>query len=114
MTYAVPGSHGPAQVPMTPLTASTALTCQDSNQSSRRSAMLMVNSLTTSAMVRTSSPRCRQASRKVSARSVGARDPMFGGTVRSRGPSTSARPSIHASHLGIISASFLENCAICS
>ena len=42
---------------MTPLTAMGAFTCQDSNQSSRRSAMLMVMRRVTSAMVRTLRPR---------------------------------------------------------
>ena len=66
ITYAVPGSQGPAQVPMTPLTAIGALTCHDSNQSSSRSAMLMVISRVTSAMVRTSRPLWRHARRRVS------------------------------------------------
>ena len=59
MTYAVPGSYGPAQVPMTPLTASAPLICGDSNQSSSRSAMLIVISRVRSAMVRRSTPRLR-------------------------------------------------------
>ena len=76
--------------------------------------MLMVISRVTSAMVRTSSPRWRQASRSVSARSPGLREPMFGGTVSSSGPSTSARPASQASHLGMASASFLDHWAISS
>ena len=72
----------------------------------------MVNSRTTSAMVRTSRPRWRQASRRVSARSPGLREPMLGGTVSRSGPSTSASPPSQASHLGMASASFLENWAI--
>ena len=65
ITYAVPGSYGPAQVPITPLTASAPLTCGDSNQSSSRSAIDIVISRVTSAIVRTSSLRWRQASRSV-------------------------------------------------
>ncbi len=52
ITYAVPGSHGPAHVPMMPLTAISPLTCGDSNQSSSRSAMLMVSSRVISAVRR--------------------------------------------------------------
>src|SRR4051795_10125316 len=63
MTYAVPGSYGPAHVPITPLTAIAPFTCDDSNQSSSRSAMLIAISRATSPTVRTSSPRCRHASR---------------------------------------------------
>ncbi len=111
ITYAVPGSYGPAQVPITPLTASAPLTWDDSNQSSSRSAIDMVISRVASAMVRTSRPRCRQASRSVPARSRGLREPMFGGTVSSIGPSTSARPATHASQRGIASASFFDHCA---
>ena len=44
VTYAVPGERGPAQVPITPLTARTPLSCGLSKWSSRRSAMLEVNS----------------------------------------------------------------------
>src|ERR1700735_1816426 len=50
---------------MTPLTARAPLTWGDSNQSSSRSAMLMVISRVTSPMVRTSRPRLRQARRSV-------------------------------------------------
>jgi hypothetical protein len=71
--------------------------------------MLIVISLVTSAIVRTSRPRFRQASRRVSARSRGLRDPIAGGTVSSSGPSTSASPSSQASHFGIASASFLDH-----
>ena len=39
-------------------------------------------------------------------------EPTFGGTSMSIGPRTSARPSSHASHLGMASASFFENRAI--
>ena len=114
ITYAVPGSYGPAQVPITPLTASAPFTCGDSNQSSSRSAMLIVISRVTSAIVRTSSPRCRQASRSVSVRSRGAREPIFGGTVSSSGPSTSARPASQASQRGMASASFTDHLATSS
>src|ERR1700689_2921397 len=69
---------------MTPLTASAPLTWGDSNQSSSRSAMLMVIRRVTSAMVRTSRPRFRQASFRVPARSRGLREPMAGGTVGRR------------------------------
>ncbi len=72
--------------------------------------MLMVISRVTSAMVRTSRPRCRQASRRVSARSCGRREPRVGGTVSSSGPSTSASPASQASQRGIASASFLDHC----
>ena len=105
ITYAVPGSYGQAQVPITPLTASAPLTCGDSNQSSSRSAINIVISRVTSAMVRTSSPRWRQARRSVCSRSRGLREPRFGGTVSSSGPSTSASPASHASQRGMASAS---------
>ncbi len=71
MTYAVPGSKGPAQVPITPLTASAPLTCGDSNQSSSRSAMLIVISRVRSATVRASTPRLRHTSFASAARSPG-------------------------------------------
>src|SRR5215469_13289641 len=72
--------------------------------------MLIVISRVTSAMVLTSRPRCRQASFSVAARSRGLCDPIAGGTVSSRGPRTSARPASHASHFGMASASFLDQC----
>ena len=109
ITYAVPGSYGPAQVPITPLTASAPLTCGDSNQSSSRSAINIVISRVTSAIVRTSRLRWRQASRSVSARSRGVREPRFGGTVSISGPSTSARPASQASQRGIASASCFDH-----
>ncbi len=59
----------------------------------------------------TSSPRNRHTSRSWSIRSAGRREPTVGGVVISRGPSTSARPPIHASHCSIASASCLENLA---
>ena len=62
--------------------------------------MDIVISRVTSATVRTSRPRCRQASRSVAARSFGLREPIAGGTVSSSGPSTSASPPSHASHFG--------------
>ena len=114
MTYAVPGSNGPAQVPITPLMASAPLTWDDSNQSSSRSAMLIVISRVTSATVRTSTPRLRQASRARAARSAGACEPIAGGTVSSRGPSTSARPASHSFHASHARASFEDQRAICS
>ena len=76
--------------------------------------MLIVISRVTSAIVRTVRPRFRQASRIVSARSRGRRDPIVGGTVSSSGPSTSARPASQASHRGMASASFLDHLAISS
>ncbi len=109
ITYAVPGSYGPAQVPITPFTASAPLTCGDSNQSSSRSAMLIVISRVTSPMVRTSRPRFFQASRSVSRRSRGLREPRLGGTVSSSGPSTSASPASQASQRGMASASFFDH-----
>jgi hypothetical protein len=39
-------------------------------------------------------------------------EPSGGGTCSSSGPITSATPDSQASHLGIVSASFFENCAI--
>ena len=71
--------------------------------------MLMVISRVTSAIVRTSRPLCRQASRRVPARSRGLREPIAGGTVSSSGPSTSARPSSQASQRGMVSASFFDH-----
>ena len=56
---------------MTPLTASAPLICGDSNQSSSRSAMLMVSSRVTSPVVRTVMPRWLQASFARSSRSAG-------------------------------------------
>ena len=108
ITYAVPGSYGPAQVPITPLTASAPLTCGDSNQSSSRSAIDIVISRVTSAIVRTSRFLWRQASRRVSLRSFGLREPRFGGTVSSSGPRTSASPASQASQRGMASASFFD------
>ena len=70
--------------------------------------MDIVISRVTSAIVRTSRPRCRQASLSVSARSRGLREPRFGGTVSSSGPSTSASPASQASQRGIASASFFD------
>ena len=114
MTYAVPGSKGPAQVPITPLTARAPLTSGDSNQSSSRSAMLIVISRVTSATVRTSTPRLRQASRATPARSLGACEPSAGGTVSSSGPSTSARPVSQSFHSSHARASLGDQRAICS
>ncbi len=76
--------------------------------------MLIVISRVTSPIVRTLRPRCRQASRSVSARSRGVREPSRGGTVSSSGPSTSARPSSQASHCGMASASFFDQRATSS
>src|SRR6185437_10698757 len=114
ITYAVPGSYGPAQVPITPLTAGAPLICGLSNQSSSRSAIDIVISRVTSAIVLVVSPRWRQASLSVSARSLGWREPKFGGTVSRSGPSTSERPPSQAFHLGYCSASFLDHLAISS
>ena len=112
ITYAVPGSSGPAQVPMIPFTASMPLISSDSNQSSSRSVMLMVNSRVTSPTPRTPSLRIFHAARALSIRSPNAIEPIFGGFCRSSGPRTSATSWSHASHCGRASASFLENCAI--
>ena len=101
ITYAVPGSYGPAQVPITPLTASAPFTCGDSNQSSSRSAMLIVISRVTSAIVRTSRPRCRQASRSVSARSRGLREPSLrrhGEQQRAEHLGQAGQPGVPARH----------------
>ena len=76
--------------------------------------MLMVNRRVASPTVRTPSPRYRQASRAVARRSLHLGEPSFGGVCMSSGASTSASPSIHASHLAIASASFFENFAISS
>ncbi len=62
-----------------------------------------------SATVRTFRPRLAQASLSVPRRSRGLREPRFGGTVSSIGPSTSARPASQASHFGMTSASFLDH-----
>ncbi len=112
MTYAVPGSYGPAQVPITPLTAIAPLTCGDSNQSSSRSAMLIVISRVTSAVLRTSRPRWLHASLAVSTRSAGRREPSAGGTRVSSGPMNSASPSSQAFQRGHASASFFDHRAI--
>jgi hypothetical protein len=74
----------------------------------------IVSSRVTSATPPTSSPRNRHASRNCSSTSDHAGDPSRGGVVIMRGPSTSASPPIHASHVSIASASFLENVANCS
>ncbi len=107
-----PGSSGPAHVPMIPLTASIPFISSDSNQSSSRSVMLIVNSRVTSATPRTPSLRTFHAVRAVSSRSPIASDPARGGLCSSSGPRMSATPFSHASHSGSASASFFENCAI--
>ena len=99
---------------MTPFTAMADFTWGDSNQSSSRSAMLMDMRRVTSPIVRTFMPRWRQARRKVSTRSAGRREPSFGGTVNSSGPSTSASPVSQASHCGMASASRLDHFTISS
>ena len=99
---------------MTPFTAIADFTCGDSNQSSSRSAMLIVIRRVTSPTVFTFIPRFRQTSFSSSITSDGFLDPMFGGTVRSNGPSTSARPLSQASHFGIASASCFDHFAISS
>ena len=114
ITYAVPGAYGPAQVPITPLTASAPLTCGDSNQSSSRSAMLMLISRVMSATMRASTPRFFQTSLPRSARSDGEWLPMLGGTRVSSGPITSAMPASQAFHFGQASASFFDHRAISS
>ncbi len=112
ITYAVPGSSGPAHVPITPLTASIALIASDSNQSFNRSVMLMVNRRVTSATPRTPSLRIFHAAFALSIRSPTASEPAFGGTCSSSGPRTSATPFSQSSHSSSVSASFFENCAI--
>ena len=57
ITYAVPGSSGPAHVPITPFTVSMPLIASDSNQSFSRSVTLIVNSRVTSPTPRTPSLR---------------------------------------------------------
>ncbi len=76
--------------------------------------MLMVMSRVTSPTVFTLIPRFCHTSFSSSITSDGRLDPMLGGTVRSNGPSTSARPLNHASHLGIASASDFDHFAISS
>jgi hypothetical protein len=112
ITYAVPGSSGPAQVPITPFTVSIALIASDSNQSLSRSLTDIVNRRVTSPTPRSPSLRVLQAVRSVSSRSPGFSEPTCGGTCSSSGPSTSETPFSHSSHLGSVSASRLENCAI--
>ena len=114
ITYAVPGERGPAHVPITPLTDSTPCISGDSKKSSSRSAMLIVNSRVASATARVSSRRRDHASCSWSTRSAGRCDPRRGGTADSNGPNTEARPSNHASHFSIASASRRENWAIWS
>jgi hypothetical protein len=114
MTYAVPGSQGPAQVPITPFTASAPFSWGDSNQSSSRSAMLIVISRVTSATVRASTPRLRHTSFASAATSDGACEPIVGGTVISRGAITSATPSSQAFQPSQARASLLDHFAICS
>ena len=65
----------------------------------------------TSPTVFTSSPRNRQTRRSWSSRSAGRFEPTVGGVVIRSGPSTSARPPIHAVQSSIASASCLENLA---
>ena len=112
ITYAVPGSSGPAHVPITPFTVSIALIASDSNQSSSRSVTLIVNRRVTSATPRVPSLRIFHADCALATRSPIASEPSFGGTCSSSGPRTSATPFSHASHFGSVSASFFENCAI--
>ena len=109
---AVPGSMGPAHVPMMPLTASIPLIASDSNQSFNRSVMLIENKRVTSATPRTPSLRTFHAVFAVSIRSPSAIEPALGGLWSSSGPRMSATPCSQSSHSGIASASFLENCAI--
>ena len=63
ITYAVPAERGPAHVPMTPLTDRTPRIGGDSNQSSSRSEMLLVNRRVTSATPGTPNRRNSHASR---------------------------------------------------
>ena len=73
---------------------------------------LIVNRRVTSPTPRTPSLRTLQAVRACDSRSPGVIEPTLGGTWMSSGPKTSATPFIQASHLGKVSASFFENCAI--
>ena len=108
----MPGSSGPAHVPITPFTVSIALIASDSNQSSSRSVTLIVNSRVTSATPRWPSLRIFHAVCALGDQVAERSEPTFGGTCSSSGPSTSATPFSHASHFGSVSASFFENCAI--
>ena len=74
--------------------------------------MLMVNSRVTSPTPRSPSLRMPHADCSVASRSMGCIDPTCGGLLSSSGPRTSATPLSHASHFGMVSASFFENCAI--
>ena len=100
-----PGERGPAQVPITPLTARIPLSCGLSKCSSRRSEMLEVNSRVRSPAILTSTPRSRHPRRDRSSRSPGRFEPTFGGTWDSRGPRTSAMPASQVSHSSMASAS---------
>ena len=108
----MPGSSGPAHVPITPLTVSIALIASDSNQSFNRSLTDMVNRRVTSPTPRSPSLRIFHACCNIASRSPGFIEPTCGGTFSSSGPSTSETPASHASHFGKVSASRLENCAI--
>jgi hypothetical protein len=112
-TYAVPGSSGPAHVPMMPSVESAAITSSDSNHSERRSAADIVKSFVRFATVRRSSPlRNRSANLSCSTRSPGAVEPTGGGVSISAGPRKSAFRWIHSPHSAIRSASRFENRAI--
>ena len=76
--------------------------------------MLIAKRRVTSPTVRVPNPRYRHARRAVSSRSDHRGEPSFGGVLHRSGPSTSASPPIHASHLAMASASFVENLAIAS
>ena len=97
---------------MTPLIASMPLIASDSNQSLTRSVTLMLNRRVTSATPRIPSFRTLQPACAWASRSPGDIDPSLGGTWSRSGPRTSATPFSHASHFGIVSASFSENWAI--
>ena len=107
------GLTGPAQVPITPLTASAPLICGDSNQSSSRSAMLIVSSRVTSAVVRTGSAALAPRQSCQVDRSTADASRCWAAPGRS-GPITSAMPSNEAFHFGHASASFLDHLASCS
>ena len=79
-----------------------------------RTPMLIANRRVTSPTVRVPNPRYRHARRAVSSRSDQRGEPSLGGVRHRSGPSTSASPPIHASHLAMASASFRENFATSS
>ncbi len=98
-------------MPISPFNAITVLTCSDSKNRSRMSAIDIVMRRVRSPTPPTRSPRKRQASFSCAERSANDVEPSFGGVRISSGPSTSARPPMYASHDSTASASFFENFA---